>query len=883
MFGDDGDDELHGGDGIDELLGGEGDDAIFGDGDTDVLFGENGNDYLDGGDSVDEMWGGAGNDWMRGGVGDDHLNGGDGNDLLEGGIGPTANDGDRHDGPGHRLTSASTPLPRTSGSMSSPTRMSTSPSPRTWTTSNQNGTGALIDTYAQIDGLVGSRFNDNLTGAGPDTVSTNGPDNLLVGGAGNDTLIGLGGDDTLVGDSVVVNNDLLPDGRAYTTVTQWGEVRPDFDGAGPEPLGFILGDNGAAGNDTLNGGDGNDTANYNGAAAGVTVSLALAGAQNTGGAGTDTLISIENLTGSRFDDVLTGNGGANVLNGGLGNDTLNGAGGTDTASYADASGGVSVSLTSGTATGAAGNDTLSNIENLLGSAFNDTLTGNSGVNVLTGGDGDDVLDGSTGADTMIGGAGNDTYFVDDSTGPTLDVVTEGVNAGIDLVNSSVTYTLAANVENLTLIGAAAINGTGNGLDNVITGNTGNNVLTGGAGNDTLIGGLGNDTLNGGTGNDTFNYTIGDGADTVNGGADFDTLNIVGTAAANTLGVVYNGTVLASVAGGTVTSVESITADLLGGVDTLSYAGTLAANGVTVDLAAGTASGFTSIAGIENVTGGSGNDTLTGDGNANVLNGGANGGADTLTGGGGNDTLIGGLGNDTLNGGTGDDTFTYTIGDGADTVDGGADFDTLNIVGTAAANTLGVVYNGTALASVAGGAVTSVESITADLLGGVDTLSYAGTLAANGVTVDLAAGTASGFTSIAGIENVTGGSGNDTLIGSAGITNTLTGGAGNDTFVVNEATDVVSEAAGGGTDTVLSTSNTYTLTNSDVENLTFTGVGTSSAPATLPPIPSLAGRAPTRSSALVVPTSSTASAATTPSTTRSERVRIPSMAELTSTP
>ena len=82
MFGDEGDDEIHGGDGIDELLGGDGDDLLYGDGDTDVMFGGDGNDYLEGGDSVDEMQGQGGNDWMRGGVGDDHLMGGDGNDLL---------------------------------------------------------------------------------------------------------------------------------------------------------------------------------------------------------------------------------------------------------------------------------------------------------------------------------------------------------------------------------------------------------------------------------------------------------------------------------------------------------------------------------------------------------------------------------------------------------------------------------------------------------------------------------------------------------------------------------------------------------------------------------------------------------------------------------
>ena len=128
-----------------------------------------------------------------------------------------------------------------------------------------------------------------------------------------------------------------------------------------------------------------------------------------------------------------------------------------------------------------------------------SLTGTSGNDTLTGGAGNDILDGKAGIDTMIGGTGNDTYYVDN----VKDVVTELASQGTDLVNSSVTYTLGANVENLTLTGTAAINGTGNTLNNVISGNTGNNVLNGGAGDDIIYGREGNDTLNGGLGKDTF--------------------------------------------------------------------------------------------------------------------------------------------------------------------------------------------------------------------------------------------------------------------------------------------------------------------------------------------------------------------------------------------
>ena len=222
---------------------------------------------------------------------------------------------------------------------------------------------------------------------------------IIAGQAGNDVLLGLLGNDTLKG---------------------------------------------GTGNDTLNGGLGTDTADYSnglidpsgpvgpiftiGATAGVIVNLNL-GVQNTGGAGIDTLVSIENVNGTSFNDTLIGNAGANVLNGqngndslfglagndtlngglgndllngGLGNDFINGGAGIDTASYIGA-GPVTVNLNLGVQnTGGAGIDNLvlGTIENLTGSSFNDTLIGNAGANVLTGGAGRDLL---------TGGAGNDTF------------------------------------------------------------------------------------------------------------------------------------------------------------------------------------------------------------------------------------------------------------------------------------------------------------------------------------------------------------------------------------------------------------------------------------------------------------------------------------------
>ena len=129
------------------------------------------------------------------------------------------------------------------------------------------------------------------------------------------------------------------------------------------------------------------------------------------------------------------------------------------------------------------------IATLQGLGGNETFIGTSGTDTLVGRGGNDILNGGAGADAMQGGAGNDTYLVDNVG----DVVTENASEGTDLVQSSVSFTLGANVENLTLTGSGNINGTGNGVANVITGNSGNNTLDGGAGADTMTGGDGNDT------------------------------------------------------------------------------------------------------------------------------------------------------------------------------------------------------------------------------------------------------------------------------------------------------------------------------------------------------------------------------------------------------
>ncbi|PPD38317.1 MAG: hypothetical protein CTY16_20355 [Methylobacter sp.] len=142
-----------------------------------------------------------------------------------------------------------------------------------------------------------------------------------------------------------------------------------------------------------------------------------------------------------------------------------------------------------------------NADTLSGTAGNDSFYGGAGNDTLNGGNGNDRIDGGSGNDTMVGGAGYDAYIADTSG----DVVTEAIGGGIDSIYTSASRTLAANVENLILIGSTAINGTGNGLANILVGNAVNNVLSSGTGNDTLIGGLGNDTLTGGAGKDAFRF------------------------------------------------------------------------------------------------------------------------------------------------------------------------------------------------------------------------------------------------------------------------------------------------------------------------------------------------------------------------------------------
>jgi Ca2+-binding RTX toxin-like protein len=210
----------------------------------------------------------------------------------------------------------------------------------------------------------------------------------------------------------------------------------------------------------------------------------------------------DNISGGKGNDYLFGGEGNDKVDGGsgndfiiggngAGNDSYNGGSGNDTVVYSSATQSVTVNLNKGRASGAEiDQDKLKDIENVVGGAGDDIITGNSKSNYLIGNDGNDRLDGGKGKDTLVGGAGNDTYVVDSSG----DVVVETANEGFDTVISSKSIGLSANVEQLILTGRSNLTGVGNELDNVMIGNKGKNILIGGDGDDTLTGGLGADTF-----------------------------------------------------------------------------------------------------------------------------------------------------------------------------------------------------------------------------------------------------------------------------------------------------------------------------------------------------------------------------------------------------
>jgi len=593
LFGDEGADRLVGGDGNDQLYGGEDSDRLYGDQGNDSLEGEAGNDFLDGGFGDDQLFGGEDNDELYGRSGQDILDGGSGNDTLFG------NDGN--------------------------------------------------------DELYGKNGDDLLVaGEGNDT---------LFGGEGNDLLGGEAGDDILSGD---IGSDILSGGEGDDQL--FGEQGDD-----------IL--HGEAGNDQLVGGTGNDE---------------LAG-------GTDA----DHLNGNAGDDSLMGEAGNDFLMGETGNDLIDGGTEVDTVSYDNSTSGVIVNIdetqnyqnpdvansshiephftiNAGTAKDGFGTtDTLRNLENIIGSEFNDILIGNNQNNRIEASTGNDLLIGNAGDDYLDGGDNIDTVSYRHDSGSVyvnLDETQSYQNPGGYLHTTIVSDSLIPTdtQPNFTLNAGTALDGFGNtdelrnlenlvgsGYDDVLIGNDSDNQIEGLAGNDLLIGNAGDDQLNGSDGIDTVSYHYDPDAVYVNlehnqaqdGFGNSDQLhsieNVVGSAFDDEIIGDANTNIIHAGAGDDLVIARDGDDIIFGeaGKDTLfgEQGDDFLVGGTEADILDGGTEA-------DHLQGGDGKDRLFGDAGEDFLNGNA-----------GNDSLTGGTGNDLLTGGGDQDVFVVQLNDGTDTI------------------------------------------------------------------------------------------------------------------------------------------------------------------------------------------------------------------------
>ena len=701
-----------GGSGADLLQGNEVANLLQGQGGNDTIYGAEANDNLVGGDGADSLSGDSGNDSLNGGGGDDFLSGGSGTDTLSG---STGNDTYVVDNAADIIIESSDTV---AGGVD-----------RVYSSVNWTLGAAQEVLY-----LTGSASLNALGNALDNVIGGNSGNNLLDGGAGSDTLVGGIGNDTYVVDSVgdlVVEDSGAGIDLVVSTISYWlGDFLDNLTLSGSANIGgvgnagsnYLLGNTGnnflfgGAGSDTIDGGSGSDTADFSDNLGPVYLTLngATFATAFVGGVAEDRVRNIENIVGGYGADTLTGDAYANVFFGLSGADILNGAGGLDTADYSDTTTGIAVTLNGSIAAavtvGGFSEDFISNIENIIGGAGSDRITGDALGNRFMG---------LLGADTINGGAGFDTAdYSDTATG--ISVTLNGA-IFVAVAVGGVAQDSLSNIENL-VGGSGADTMIGDRYNNVFRGAGGADVLDGSTGVDTadyadkiaavaitlngatpvtvtvggvaedsirnienMIGGGGADVL---TGDGFANIIQGmGGMDVINGGAGLDTADYsektssvvvtLGGATARTVTVggvaedtvvniesIYGGTAADTLTGNGAQNLfrGGLGADVIdgsAGLDTAIYSDKTTA--VVVSLAGASNTTVTVggvaedvIRNIENIVGGSAADTLAGDASNNKLTG--NAGNDTLTGGDGDDALAGGLGADSLTGGAGADQF-----------------------------------------------------------------------------------------------------------------------------------------------------------------------------------------------------------------------------------
>ncbi|WP_296169951.1 calcium-binding protein, partial [uncultured Brevundimonas sp.] len=674
--------------------------------------------YADGAEGADALEGSAGADILLGGAGDDVLRGMDGADQLDGGDGIDIVSYSR-------LFSGGVGTPGVTVDL------------RIQGVAQNTGDG--VDTLINIEGVVGSINSDILHGDDQANY-IQGAGESIQGGSSpyqGDQLFGHGGDDVIVGDGATTG------------------------------LGYTPGDGISRGYDLISGGDGNDiiTAGngadiVNGDAGDDTIFGEWDSDTLNGGSGDDV------IDGGTLNDHIDGGDGNDRLIGGSGNDTLIGGVGIDTADYASATAAVTVNLTLGVASsdGQGNSDTLSDIENLTGSAFDDQLTGSSGDNAISGGAGSDTVSGADGDDVITGGLGNDT--INGGTGTDTAVFSGGLGSyGFSSgPNGSLIVTGADGTDTLTGIERVRFD------DGTYVLATGHRYFEGGAGADTVTGTNGRDELQGLGGDDILNGL--DGDDYLTGGAGNDTID--GGAGADM--AIFSGSItnytITSVAGGVSVAGANGT-DIVNNVERFRFD-----DGIFI-----LASGYQYVEGSNNA------ETILGSFRSDEIH--ALGGDDTINAGDADDTIIGGLGNDTIDGGVGTDlavfsgglgSYSFSSGPNGNLIVTGADgSDTLiNVERVQFSDGIYVLATGHRYFEGGGGADTVIGTNGRDELRGLD-----GDDVLNGLDGDdyLIGG--------AGNDTIDGGAGADMAIFSGSITNyTITSVAGGVSVAGANGTDIV---------------------------------------------------------------------------------------------